>query len=283
MSVDTSVTSARPRKAGATARAGMSFASPLPRLLLGFAGILAMLTLWELVSRTELLPSRYFPPASLVLATLAAELGRPQLWLATGLTMRSWAIGLFVASVAGVVLGFLIGLSPFLRRFTHSTIEFLRPIPSVALIPLAVLLFGARMQSTIMLIVYACFWQVLIQVLYGTADVDSVVDNTARSFRFSRWARIRHVVWPTTLPYLMTGLRLAATVALVLAITSELVIGAPGLGREIAMAQSGGAVSRVYALAMLTGLLGVAVNLVMRALEARLLAWHVSVRTDKAA
>jgi ABC-type nitrate/sulfonate/bicarbonate transport system permease component len=78
----------------------------------------------------------------------------------------------------------------------------------------------------------------------------------------------------------MTGIRLAATVALVLAITAELVIGAPGLGRELAIAQSSGAVPEVYALVLVTGLLGVAVNLVARAVERRLLHWHQSMRGE---
>ena len=111
-----------------------------------------------------------------------------------------------------------------------------------------------------MLITYAAFWQVLIQVLYGVADVDMVANNTAKTYGLGMLARIRYVVFPTALPYLMTGVRLAATVALVLAITAELVIGSPGLGREIALAQSGGAISGMYALVLATGLIGVLIN-----------------------
>ena len=78
----------------------------------------------------------------------------------------------------------------------------------------------------------------------------------------------------------MTGVRLAATIALVLAITAELVIGSPGLGKEIAVAQSSGAVASMYALVVVTGLIGVAVNLLARVLERRALAWHTSVRGE---
>ena len=78
--------------------------------------------------------------------------------------------------------------------------------------------------------VYASFWQVLVQVLHGVADVDPVARDTARSYRLGRWARVRYLVWPTALPYAMTGIRLAASVALILAITGELIIGTPGLG-----------------------------------------------------
>jgi hypothetical protein len=117
---------------------------------------------------------------------------------------------------------------PLLRAVTASTVEFLRPIPSVALIPLVVLIYGSRPQSALVLVVYAAFWQ----VLYGVADVDPVVRDTARSYRFSRWAVIRTVLWPTAVPYVVTGFRLAAAVALILEITTELVIGVPGPGNR---------------------------------------------------
>jgi ABC-type nitrate/sulfonate/bicarbonate transport system permease component len=183
----------------------------------------------------------------------------------------------------GTLVGLAIGSVPLLRAVTASTIEFLRPVPSVALIPLIVLVYGTRADGTIVLVVYAAFWQVLIQVLYGVQDVDPVLRETARSYRFGYVSQIRHVVWPTTLPFLMTGFRLAATVALVLTITAQLVIGSPGLGRQIAVAQSSGAVSTLYALVIVTGLLGVGVNMAARALERRALAWHPSMRAESPA
>ena len=220
------------------------------------------------------------PPASEVIAALLVDFGLTAFWVAVYETMKAWFLGLLMAVAAAVVLGFIIGSSNFLRKATNSTIEFLRPIPSVALIPLAVLMFGVKIESSLLLIVYACFWQVLIQVLYGVADVDMVANNTARTYGLGRMARIRYVVFPTALPYLMTGVRLAAAVALVLAITAELVIGSPGLGREIALAQSGGAISGMYALVLATGLIGVLINSMMRFIEKKTLAWHSSVRSE---
>lgn len=194
--------------------------------------------------------------------------------------MLAWFLGLLMAVTAAVVLGFLIGSSAFLTKATNSTVEFLRPIPSVALIPLAVLMFGVKIESSLMLIVYASFWQVFIQVLYGVADIDMVANNTAKSYGLGRMARVRYVVFPTALPYLMTGVRLAAAVALILAITAELIIGSPGLGREIALAQSGGAISSMYALVLATGLIGMLINLLMRFIERKTLSWHSSIRSE---
>lgn len=253
-----------------------------PPVVLGLVGTVIFLLVWELVPRVGLVPARYLPPPSETVGIFVRNLTFAEFWLAVWDTMRGWALGLLIASVAAVVLGLVIGGSPLLRRLTASTIEFLRPIPSVALIPLAVLLYGVELESKLLLIVYASFWQVLIQVLYGVADVDPVANNTARSFGLGYLARVRHVVWPTMLPYLMTGLRLGAAVALILAVTSELVIGNPGLGREIALAQSGGATAPMYALVLATGFIGVVINAVFRGIERRALSWHSSVRAEAA-
>lgn len=249
---------------------------------LGVAGVLLFLLAWEMFPRLGVVNERYLPPASRVLIQFFNYLGQPAFWSDVAETMTAWALGLAISIVAAVALGLLIGSSHFLRRATRSTIEFLRPIPSVALIPLAVLLFGMKIESSLLLVVYASFWQVLLQVLYGVADVDPVAENTARSYGLGRMARIRYVVWPTVLPYLMTGIRLASAVALILAITAELIIGSPGLGQQIALTQSGGAVPQMYALIVATGLIGVLINVGVRLIEKRVLAWHTSVRGEVA-
>ncbi|MFC0529029.1 ABC transporter permease [Phytohabitans kaempferiae] len=246
----------------------------------GLAGLAVFFGVLELLPRVGVVSADYLPPTSRVVEALAAEVVEPAFWVAVSDTLTSWILGLAIATAAGIAAGVLISVVPHLRAVTASTIEFLRPIPSVALIPLAVLLYGTDLRSTLLLVVYASFWQVLIQVLYGVQDVDPVADDTARSYGLNRWARIRHVLWPTALPYVMTGVRLAAAVALVLAITAELIIGTPGLGSRIAVAQTSNAVPAMYALVAVTGLLGVLINVGVRLLERRVLSWHQSVRGE---
>ncbi|MFZ3310708.1 MAG: ABC transporter permease subunit [Xanthobacteraceae bacterium] len=250
--------------------------------LQGLAGLIGFALLLEIVPRIGIVSPDYLPPFSTIMVALFKEMRSAEFWTALSDTLEAWALGLVISIVAGVVIGIAIGSSRLLRSLTHSTIEFLRPIPSVALIPLAVLLFGSQIQSTLVLVVYASFWQVLIQVLYGVQDVDPVARETARCYGLGAWAQIRYVTWPTTLPYLMTGIRLAAAVALILAITAEIAIDTQGLGKEIADTEAGGAVAIMYAYIIVTGIIGVIVNLGARALERRALAWHPSVRLDVA-
>lgn len=248
------------------------------RWLGGAAGVLALAVLWEAAPRIGLLNPKFFPPLSTVLVRLGVIGTTAEFWGFVASTVRTWLLGLVIATCAGVAVGLVIGLTPGARKYTHSTIEFLRPIPSVALIPGVILLFGSRYQSGVVLITYAAFWQVLLQMLYGLNDIDSVARDTARSFRFSRVGYVRHVAWPTLLPFLFTGVRLAAAMALVLAVTAEMVIGSQGVGRGIMVAQASNATAEVYAYVLVAGLMGVAINIAARMLERRLLRWHPSVR-----
>jgi ABC-type nitrate/sulfonate/bicarbonate transport system permease component len=249
--------------------------------LLGLFGLVLFGALLEVLPRVGVLPSEYFPPTSKIAEALVDEFRRPGFWQAVAGTVSTWLIGLAIAVVAGIVLGILIGSIPVLRVATASTIEFLRPIPSVALLPLAIVLFSAPVRSILLLVVYASFWQVLVQVLHGVTDVDPIARETAASYRLNRWRQARYLVWPTTLPYAMTGIRLAAAVALVLTITGELLIGGTkGIGEEIAVAQSSIAVPSMYALIVVSGLIGLIANLATRRAERLVLAWHPSVRRE---
>ena len=249
-------------------------------LVLGVAGVLGFVALWELASRAGIVDRTYLPPFSQVAVEMAGLLATGPFWSALGSTMLSWAIGLAISLVAGVVLGIAIGSSRFLRRWTSSTIEFLRPIPSVALIPIAIVVFSISSSATVFIVVWACFWVILVHVTSGVADVDPVARATARSYGLGWSWRARFVTWPTTLPYLMTGLRMSGTIALVVAITIELVVGTPGLGNLLARNQSAGNVDTVYALALLTGFLGLALNAAMQWVERSALSWHPSVRAE---
>jgi ABC-type nitrate/sulfonate/bicarbonate transport system permease component len=248
---------------------------------LGALGLLGAAAILEVIPRTGAVSPRYLPPFSAMIGALADEAATMAFWRALRDTLAGWGLGLAIAVVAGSLAGAAIGSVRWLRAITASTIEFLRPIPSVALIPVAVLLYGARFPSTLILVVYASFWPVLIQVIHGVADVDPVARETALSYRLTAWTKLRYLLLPTALPYLMTGIRLSAAVALILAITSELVIGVPGLGKEIGLAMASSAVPTMYALIGVVGMLGVAVNLGFRALERRVLSWHTSVRLDE--
>jgi ABC-type nitrate/sulfonate/bicarbonate transport system permease component len=245
-------------------------------------GVAVVLGLFELLTRTDVISSRHFPPPTEMFAALADEVVTGDFWAAVGNTMQGWAFGLAVAAAIAIPAGIVVGSSATLYRAVRAVIEFLRPIPSVALIPLAVLIWGSGLESKVFLAAFASTWPLLMQTLYGVQDVDPVATDTARSFGLSRPQRLAYVTLPSAVPYIATGVRISAAVALILAVTAELVIGAPGLGREINVARQSEAVDVMYALIAVTGLLGWGVNIVFSRLERRVLHWHPSQRTEVA-
>ena len=236
------------------------------------------LGLWELLARTGVLSETSFPPMSETIATLFEQLGDGEFWSAVANTLQGWALGLGIALVLAVPAGILVGSSRLLYRAVRVPVEFLRPVPSVALIPLAVLVYGTGLQSKVFLATFASFWPLFIQTLYGMQDVDPVVTDTARSFGLGRLERMWRITLPSAVPYIATGVRISSAVALILAVTAELVIGSAGLGRSISVAQSGGAIDLMYALIIATGMLGWALNVLATRGERRVLHWHPSQR-----
>jgi len=249
-----------------------------PGWLLPLGTLLGVLAVFELASRTDVLPRRYFPPPTAFFGRLAEELGTSSFWADVADTMQGWAVGLGLAIAIAVPLGAVIGSVWWLFRATRLIVEFLRPVPSVALVPLAVLLYGTGMETKVFLVAFASVWPLLMQTLYGVRDIDPVARDTARSFRIRRVDMWTRVMLPSVVPYLVTGLRISSSVALVLAVTAELVVGAPGIGQAIATAEAGGNVELMYALIVVTGLIGWGLNTVLRRLERRALHWHASQR-----
>jgi ABC-type nitrate/sulfonate/bicarbonate transport system permease component len=240
--------------------------------------IAAALGLWELLTRTDVLPQRHVPTMTDTVAELFELIGTADFWTAVGNTMQGWALGLGIAAALAIPLGIVIGSAPLLYRSVRFVIEFLRPIPSVALIPLAVLVYGTGLESKVFLAAFASFWPLFVQTLYGVQDVDPVATDTARSFGLGRAERLWRIKLPSAVPYIATGIRISSAVALILSVTAEIVIGSAGLGRAINVARSGGAVELMYALIITTGILGWLLNVVATRAERRVLHWHPSQR-----
>jgi NitT/TauT family transport system permease protein len=255
---------------------------PSRRLVRGVIGVAVLFALVEVLTRAELINPRYLPPASTVLATTARIGVDPEFLADVGATLAAWAVGLALAIAVAVPLGLVMGSSRRGYLATATTIEFLRPIPSVALIPLAILLFGRDLDMKVALIVYAASWPILFNTIYGIREVDPIARETARVFGFGRLAVLLRVSLRSASPFIYTGIRVAAAIALILAISSELIAGgSAGIGTwMLVQAQSGTQREYVYAGIMVTGLLGLAINSLLVVGERRLFFWHQRMRTE---
>ena len=194
------------------------------RWLPGVAGIAVAVAVFQVLPLTGLVSAQTFPPASEDFAALFAALGTPTFWAALGETVLSWALALALAVAIAVPLGIAIGAFAPLDWASKVLIEFLRPIPSVSLIPLTVLVFGIGRSSALFLAIFGSVWPILIHTIYGVKSVDPVATDTGKSFGFGAFSRLRLITFPSALPYIATGLRISSAIALVLIITAELII-----------------------------------------------------------
>ena len=244
--------------------------------------VAAALGLWELVTRTGVISPKDLSPMSTTVSELWRLGQTGAFWTQFGDTVRGWALGLGIATALAVPLGILLGASDFAAHAFRVPIEFLRPIPSAVLIPLLFLTLGTTLRSEIFLASFGAFWPLLVQTMYGVHDVDPIATETARSFKVGRLERLYRVTFPSAVPYIATGLRISSTVALILAFTAELFMGTPGLGHDLNYVESFGLNDQMYALALATGFLGLAIHLLFSALEGRALRWHPSQRLGAA-
>jgi ABC-type nitrate/sulfonate/bicarbonate transport system permease component len=275
------VTVATPSFGGEAVRAPFG-TRRIREVLLPVLSIAAALALWELISQTGLISTNDLPSMSATFGELWSLMQTGDFWIAFGQTVRGWALGLGVATLLAVPIGIVLGSSDFAASAFRIPVEFLRPIPSAALIPLLFLTLGTSLKSEVFLAAFGAFWPLLVQTMYGVRDVDPVASDTARSFGLGRFERLYRITLPSAVPYIATGLRISSTVALILAFTAELFMGLPGLGQKVNFADSYGLHEQLYAYALATGFLGVAIHLVVAGAERRALRWHPSQRTEPA-
>lgn len=240
-----------------------------------------LLLVVEIVTRAELVNPAYLPPATSILATAAGLMVNGAFLANVAGTVLAWAIGLALATAIAVPLGVLLGSSWRTYTAATATIELLRPIPSVALIPIAILLLGRGLDMKVSLIVYASAWPILLNTIYGIRGVDRVAVDTARAFGIGRVGVLWRVSLPSAAPMIYSGMRISAAIALILAISAELIAGG-GLGIGTWMlerSQAGVPRELVYAGVVVAGLLGLAINAAMLAGERQLFRWHQRVRS----
>jgi NitT/TauT family transport system permease protein len=248
------------------------------RVLRGAAGVAGFLALAELLGRTRVISPAVLPLASTVLARTGGLATSPHFLADLGSTLAAWALGLVIATAVAVPAGVVLGSLPGVRAATRAIVEFLRPIPSVALIVLVGLILGPGLRMNVTLIVYAAVWPVLFNTIYGLDDTDPVARETLRAFGFGRLAVIRFAALPSAAPFIATGIRLASSIAIILNISTGYLAGrvsGNGLGAFIAEANTGaGNTALVLAAAIWAGVLGLVLNGLLLAAQRRLLPWH---------
>jgi ABC-type nitrate/sulfonate/bicarbonate transport system permease component len=241
--------------------------------------LLCVVGLWELLTRTGVLPAEDLPPATVVGSAFIGDIQQVRVWQGLGATLTAWAVGVAAAIAVGIPLGLLLGSSRLSYRLFQPSLEFVRTIPSIAALPLLILLLGtAGYKLAAAMAFLGAVWPILIQTMYGVRDVDPVTKDAGRAYGLGPVQLFTRIVLPSAFPYIATGLRLGAILGLLLSVAASLIAGGEGIGFLIVNASFSGVPALVYARILLTGIMGLGVTLLLVAMESKLLFWHASRR-----
>ena len=252
----------------------------ISRILYGFAGLILVTLIWQVISTFGLI-STFIPSPADTFGKLFESLGTAEFWQDVWTTVQVAIGGFLLALVAGVILGVLIATSPLTMRATRVLLEFLKPIPPIVILPLVVLLLGPSTQMGIFLVFYGCVLTIIMQTAAGVFDVDPVAVATARSFSMGRLEILWRVVLPSSLSYIGTAIRVSIPASLIIAVVAGLLGGGPGLGKSLLKAQLNGSMMALFAYVIALGLLGLLFQAVSELVERRILHWHPSYRAEQ--
>jgi ABC-type nitrate/sulfonate/bicarbonate transport system permease component len=233
---------------------------------------LTVLSLWYIGSAGS--TNFYFPPLASILERFGA------VWLGEGFfehavpSLFRMLTGYVLGALIGVVIGTALGLSMWARRLLGPTVEFLRALPAVVLIPFGIVVFGVDTTMKVFIIALGSCFPVVLNTADGVRSVEPTLVDVSRTFGFTRVERLWRVTLPSASPQIFAGLRTSLALSLILMVVSEMVASTNGIGYSILQAQRLFATADMWAGIILLGLLGYLINLLLVLVERRVLAWH---------
>ncbi len=241
-----------------------------------FAVAAGFVALWQMIANARLVSPVFLPGPDRAWAALVRGLTEGDLVAKVVGTLQHMAIGWLVASLVGIALGALIGSSPRVRPYITPTLEFLRPLPVSAIIPVAIAFFGLSQTMALFVIAFGAVWPMLLATVHGFAAVEPRLYEVARSLHLSRLAVIFKIGLPSASPDILAGMRLSVTVALILSVVCEILAGLDGLGHWILLSARAFRSADLFAGVILLGVIGYLTALAMALVERKLLVWRTS-------
>jgi NitT/TauT family transport system permease protein len=248
------------------------------RLLRNLTGLLGFFLIWEVAVRAGLVDIRFVPPPTEVLVRVVELLGDSLFIGHVVASLLAWAIAMIISIAIAIPAGLLLGSVRWLRDSTRTVTEFLRPIPSVALIPLVLLVIGSGPEAKIALAVYAAVWPILFNTIYALSEIDPVLTETAKSYGTTKTRMLTSVALPHAAPFVFTGIRLSASIALIVVVSVEFLAGAnKGLGQYILEASSNDSrMDIVLAGTVVAGIIGYLINDGLERVGRKLFRWSTA-------
>jgi ABC-type nitrate/sulfonate/bicarbonate transport system permease component len=240
----------------------------------GFVLVAAILIVWEFASALQIVDPVSLPRVSVIVAAWADRIASGELPRELLPSLVRVFLGFGLASVVGILLGALMGTTPFVYRLLAPIMEFIRPIPSSAYIPVAILFLGIGDRMKIFVVFLACLFPILLNTYGGVRNVDPVLTDTGRTFCVSRTVAFTRIILPAALASILTGMRISLGLALVVVVIAEMIAGSDGIGYFILQMQRIFQIPEMFAGIFTLGVLGYVLNMGFLRIEGHLLRWR---------
>jgi len=191
-----------------------------------------------------------------------------------GSSLRRLFIGYFLAVALALSIGLVMGVWRAFYLLAEPLVEFLRPIPSPAYLPMAILFLGIDDVMKVFMVAFAAFFPILLNTVSGVRSVDPVLLETGKTFGYGRWQIITRILLPASASFVLTGMRISLAIALIVTVIAEMVAGNNGIGFYVLNAQRSFLVPEMYAGVIALALVGFALNKIFVLVEHRLLHWQ---------
>jgi NitT/TauT family transport system permease protein len=221
---------------------------------------ITILAIFEIWARAVDLESDSLAPPSAIAAALVEAFQDGSMLTATRDTLVSAFAGLSIGGAVGLAFGIALGIFHIFDRLMEVTIEAIRPIPSIALLPIALIALGFGYRMEIVIVAFACVWPILILTRAAVGGIEPRLMEVSRALRLSPADRVRKIIIPAALPRIFLAFRLAAGIALIVAVTVEIAINPIGLGAAIMTAQQALRPDLMLAYLFWIGLIGYLLN-----------------------
>ena len=249
------------------------FVRSRPQALLIPLVFVVFVGLWEWVVRAWNIPGFLVPAPSMVATALSRGV-RSGLYLANfWVTLYEALVGFLIAAVMGIMLGAVIAQFRVVEQTFYPYLVALQTLPKIAIAPLIIVWFGFGISSKVIIAATVAFFPVLVNVIVGLKTIDPAKLDLMRSLRASRWQTFRLVTFPNALPFVFAGLDIAVVFSVLGAIVGEFVGAQKGLGNLILQFNFSLDIAGVFAVLILLSVMGVALHLIMQAVQRHVIFW----------
>jgi NitT/TauT family transport system permease protein len=236
---------------------------------------LSLLVLWELGSRSGFISPLVMPAPSEALGALGDLVRSGLLFKHLSASLWRLVIGFTCGTLLGLTVGTLIGLYSLPRATFAPLVAALFPIPKIALLPLFIIWFGIGEGSKIATILFGSFFPTVIATYGGIDAVDRSLIRMGQSFNLSRAAIIRSIVLPSALPAILSGMRISASISIILLVAAEMIGAEYGIGAYVLLAGNLMATDQLVAGVAILSILGLTVSWLISCAERYFLRWRV--------